>query len=55
VPSAQRAQLEQSLEQYRATWRAAAANPQARPVLASTCQQTLTATKMAMSVHGCKW
>jgi len=55
VPAAQRGQLEQGLEQYRTTWRAAAAQPAARASLADTCRQAITTTKMATSTFGCQW
>ena len=55
VPAAAKPQLEQALEQYRTTWRAAAAQPAARATLATTCQQAITTTKMATSTFGCQW
>jgi len=55
VPAAQKAQLEQALEQYRTAWRSAAVNPQARASLATTCQQALTTARMAMGAYGCQW
>lgn len=55
VPAAAKPQLEQALEQYRTTWRAAAAQPAARAALANACQQAITTTKMATSTFGCQW
>lgn len=55
VPASQRAMLEQALDQHRSTWRTAAAQPQARATLASSCQQVLSAAKMSMGPYGCQW
>src|SRR6185295_19464350 len=38
VPAASKAQLEQALQTYRQTWKAAAAQPQSKAALATTCQ-----------------
>ena len=55
VPEQARAMLENSLEQSRKSWKAAAANPQAKSALASACRQALETAKQATSAYACTW
>ena len=55
VPASAKPQLEQALQQYRQTWKAAAAQPAAKATLPSTCQQMNATAKMAMGAYGCAW
>jgi hypothetical protein len=53
VPEAARGALKQSLDQTRAAWRTAAANPGGREGLAMACKQAREASKASMSAYGC--
>lgn len=55
VPEAQRAALNSSFETMRKSWKAAAANPQAKAALASGCKQAHDSAKQAMSAYSCVW
>lgn len=55
VPEAARQQILSSFKQTRQTWKSLAANPQTKSALASTCKQSLEATKQAMSQYSCDW
>lgn len=53
VPDAARATFNQSLEQTRSAWRAAAASPVGKSALVTTCVEAQAATKTAMAAYGC--
>ena len=53
VPEAARGALKLSIDQTRAAWRTAAANPAAKEGLATACKQARDATKTSMSAYGC--
>jgi hypothetical protein len=55
VPASQRSVLEPALQQYRAAWKQAAAQPATRANLAMTCQQATAAARTAMGAYGCQW
>jgi len=50
-----RATAEQHLDQLRASWRTQAADPSARPSLASACVAMADAAKKALAGLGCSW
>ncbi len=53
VPDAARAAFNQSLEQTRNAWRAAASSPSGKSALVTACVQAQAATKTAMTQYGC--
>jgi hypothetical protein len=53
VPEAARASFKQSLDQTRAAWRTAAANPGGKEGMAAACKQARDAAKTSMSPYGC--
>jgi hypothetical protein len=53
VPEAARAGLKQSLDQTRAAWRTAAANPGGKEGLAAACKQMRDGAKASMGAYGC--
>ena len=53
VPEAVRAQYKASIDQWRASWRKAAANPTSKAALASQCKQIAEQQKSAMKPFGC--
>jgi hypothetical protein len=55
APAGQRAQLQQALDQSRAAWRAAAAQPQGQAMLKTMCAQAEAAAKASMGAYGCQW
>jgi hypothetical protein len=55
VPEAARQTLKQSIEQMRSAWKQAAANPLAKPALASGCKQAAANTQAATASYGCEW
>lgn len=55
VPEAARAQVRQSLDQTKATWKQAAATPEGKSALAMGCTQATATAKTAMSAYGCTW
>jgi hypothetical protein len=55
VPESMRANYRTSIEQSKASWKAAAATPEGRAALASTCTQSLEATKQALASYNCTW
>ena len=55
VPEAARAQVRQSLDQTKATWKQAATTPEGKSALAMGCTQATATAKTAMSAYGCTW
>ena len=55
VPEAARAQVRQGLDQTKAAWKQAAANPDAKAALATGCKQATETAKTAMTAYGCTW
>ncbi len=55
VPEAMRGTMKTSFEQARNAWKTAAANPQAKATLASTCKTAMDAAKQATSAYSCQW
>jgi hypothetical protein len=55
VPEATRAQAKAALDQSKAAWKMAAATPQGKATLATTCTQALDMSKKSMSAFGCQW
>ena len=55
VPEAARAQLKQSVETMRNSWKQAASNPVAKSGLAQGCKQALETAKTSMGAYGCTW
>ena len=53
VPEAARGALKLSIDQTRAVWRTAAANPASKEGLATACKQAREASKTSMSAYGC--
>jgi hypothetical protein len=53
VPEAARGTLKLSIDQTRAVWRLAAANPGGKEGLATACKQARDASKTAMAAYGC--
>jgi hypothetical protein len=55
VPAAGRAQMEQSLQTMRSSWKQAAATPAGKTGLAQGCAQAAAAAKTAMGAYGCQF
>lgn len=55
VPAEARAAFKTSLDQARASYKAAAASPQGKATLASMCTQQLAVTKQALAAYNCTW
>ena len=53
VPEAARAQYRASIEQWRNSWRALAANPQTRPTLVDACKKTIEQARTSMKSFNC--
>ena len=53
VPEAVRGRLKQSIDQTRAVWRLAAANPGGKEGLATACKRASEGSKISMSAYGC--
>jgi hypothetical protein len=53
VPEAQRAQYKSSLDQWRNSWKALAANPQTKGTLAAACKTSLEQARTSMKSYGC--
>lgn len=53
VPEAARSALKQSLDQTRASWRAAMATPGGKEGMAAACKQARETAKTSMSPYGC--
>jgi hypothetical protein len=55
VPESARAQVRLGLDQTKAAWKQAAANPDAKAALATGCKQATETAKTAMTAYGCTW
>lgn len=55
VPESARPMAKQTLDQNRAAWKQAAANPQAKAALATGCKAAFDMAKTAMTAYGCSW
>ncbi len=55
VPAAAQANMRQAFDSARATWKAAAANPQTRAGLAVGCKSALDTARTSMQAYGCTW
>jgi hypothetical protein len=55
VPEAARAQLKQSIDQMRSSWKQMASNPVTKGGLAQGCKQALETAKSSMGAYGCTW
>jgi hypothetical protein len=55
VPADQKKAFEQSLERTRASWKALAANPGARPGLPQACHLALETVQTTMQSYACAW
>jgi hypothetical protein len=53
VPEVARAQYKTGIEQWRASWRKLAENPQTKASLAAACKQSAEATRTSMKTYGC--
>jgi len=53
VPEMARAQYNQGIAQWRASWRKLADNPQTKPTLVAACKQSKEQTEVAMKSYGC--
>jgi hypothetical protein len=55
IPEASRAQYRTTVEQWRASWRSLAANPQTRASLGMACKTAAQQASQTMKSHGCKF
>lgn len=55
VPEAARSQYENSIAQWRKSWKQLADNPNTRATLTSVCKSTMEQTKAALSSFGCSF
>jgi hypothetical protein len=55
VPAEMRGTFTASIEQAKASYKAAASTPQGKAGLASACTQQLAATKQALASYNCAW
>lgn len=55
VPEAARAMVRQSLDQSKAQLKQAAATPQGKASLATSCKTADDMTRQSMAAYGCKW
>lgn len=55
VPDVAKAQMKQSLDTMRSSWKQAAATPQGKVALAQACSQAAAAAKASMSAYGCSF
>ena len=53
VPENMKATMKSTFEQSRKAWKAAAANPQAKATLGSTCKQAMDTAKQSMAAYKC--
>ncbi|HEV7475456.1 MAG TPA: hypothetical protein VGN90_15490 [Pyrinomonadaceae bacterium] len=53
VPEVARAQYKTAIEQWRASWRKLAENPQTKPTLAAACKQSAEQARTSMKTYGC--
>ena len=55
VPAEGRPMLKQSLDMMKAGWKQAAATPQGKAGLATSCTQAEAQAKMSMAAYNCTW
>lgn len=55
VPEAMRETFKSSFEQSRKAWKEAAASPQAKASLASSCKTALETAKQSLAAYKCDW
>jgi len=55
VPAMVRAQYQNSLKQWRASWKKLAESPNTKPTLAAACKQAAEQQEVALKAYGCKW
>jgi hypothetical protein len=55
VPEAARAMVRQSLDQSKAQWKQAAATPQGKASLATSCKTATDMARQSMAAYGCQW
>lgn len=55
IPQAQQAVFKGQMDQMRAAWKQAAANPQTKASLGDTCTQMSANMKTSMAQFGCQW
>jgi hypothetical protein len=55
VPAEKKARLDDHLARTRATWKALASNPGARPGLPQACKLALQSAQTTMSEYACSW
>ena len=53
VPEAARAQFKTSIEQWRASWKKLAENPQTKGTLAAACKQSAEQARASMKAYNC--
>jgi hypothetical protein len=54
VPAEQKAQLQTSFDNLKQGWKTAAATPEGKTALASTCQQAIDTAKQSTAAFGCE-
>ena len=55
VPAMVRAQYQNSLKQWRASWKKLAESPNTKPTLAAAWKQAAEQQEVALKAYGCKW
>jgi hypothetical protein len=55
VPAAQQAAFNGTIDQARASWAAAAKNPEAKPSLEAACKQMTDQMKTSLAPYGCSF
>jgi hypothetical protein len=55
VPEAARASYKSGIDQWRASWKKLAENPQTKSTLADVCKKSLETTKQSLSTYNCEW
>ena len=53
IPAAQQPTFKSSVDQMRASWAAAAKNPNAKPALEAACRQSVEHIKASTAAYGC--
>lgn len=53
IPAAQQPTFKSSVDQMRASWTAAAKNPNAKPALEAACRQSVEHIKASTAAYGC--
>lgn len=55
VPESGRAAAKSSIDQWRASWKQLASNPQTKSTLAAACKNALESTRASTAAYNCKW